>query len=328
VADISDEDARWASYLYVERDAQGREVLRNNEDIRNARELDRFERAETALRIRSLPRVSADADGLRAMHHHIFKNVYPWAGQLRTVNMGKADSDFLVASRIDTALANTFREPGLTDRLAQAPLPQAAEMLARVVSDINSVHPFREGNGRAMRAFVTAVARDSGWKFDETRIEAKGIEAKEWNRGSIESFNDPRSIDRLAATIEKAIVGRVARDDQRAFLETPANDRSVGSVTPAVTKDDPVKTFSDAAIALRDARIGGQIGQELFEQAVDHVLSLRRAAIGSVPEDHRERIAEISAALVSKTLGLSVEEIAQADTEVQATRQKPNGMRH
>jgi cell filamentation protein len=317
---MSDQDARWASYLYVEQDAQGREVLRNNEDIRDARELDRFERAETALRMRDLPRVSADADGLRAMHHHIFKNVYPWAGQLRTVNMGKADSDFLVASRIDTGLANTFRQPALADRLAQAPLPQAAEMLARVVGDINIVHPFREGNGRAMRAFLTAVARDAGWKFDETKIEAK-----EWNRGSIESFNDPENIDRLAATIEKAIVGRVARDDRRAFLEPPANDRSVGSVMPAGARDDPVKTFSDAALALRDARVSGQIGEELFEQAVDHVLSLRRAAIGSVPEDHREKVAEISAALVSKTLGLSVEEIVQADTEVQATRKMSTG---
>jgi cell filamentation protein len=318
---MSDEDARWASYLYAERDAQGRELLRNNEDIRDARELDRFERAETALRMRNLPRVSADADGLRAMHHHIFKNVYPWAGQLRAVNMGKADSDFLVASRIDTGLAHTFREPGLTDRLAQAPLPQAAEMLARVVSDINFVHPFREGNGRAMRAFVTAVARDAGWKFDETKIEAK-----EWHQGSIESFNDPQNFDRLAATIEKAIVGRVAREDQRPFAEPPVNDRSVGRVMPAVAKDDPVKTFSDAALALRDARVGGQIGEEMFEQAVDHVLTLRRAAIESVPEDRREKVAEISAALVSKTLGLSVEEIAQADTEAQASHQK-SGMR-
>jgi cell filamentation protein len=320
---MSEEGARWASYLYAERDAQGREVLRNNKDIRDAGQLDRFERQETAAQGADLPRVAADADGLRAMHHHIFKNVYPWAGQLRAVNVGKADSDFLVASRIDTGLANTFREPGLTDRLAQAPLPQAAEMLARVVSDINFVHTFREGNGRAMRAFVTAVTRDAGWKFDETKIEAK-----QWNQGSIESFDDPQNIDRLASTIEKAIVGRVAREDQRPLAEPPVNDRSVGRVMPAVAKDDPVKAFSDSALALRDARVGGQIGEELFEQAVDHILSLRRAALESVPEDCRERVAEISAALVSKTLGLSVEEIAQADTEAQATRQKPKGMRH
>jgi cell filamentation protein len=320
---MSEEDARWASYLYAERDAQGREVLRNNKDIRDARQLDRFERQETAAQGADLPRVSADADGLRAMHHHIFKNVYPWAGQLRTVNMGKADSDFLVASRIDAGLAYTFRQPALTDRLAQAPLPQAADMLARVVSDINFVHPFREGNGRAMRAFVTAVARDAGWKFDKTKIDAK-----EWNQGSIESFNDPKDIDRLASTIEKAIVGRVAREDRRPFAEPPANDRSVGRVMPAVAKDDPIKTFSDAALALRNARVNRQIGEELFEQAVDQVLALRRAAIESVPEDRREKVAEISAALVSKTLGLSVEEIAHADTEAQAARQKPSGMRH
>jgi hypothetical protein len=164
---------------------------------------------------------------------------------------------------------------------------------------------------------VSAVARDAGWKFDETKIEAK-----EWNQGSIESFNNRENIDRLAATIEKAIVGRVARDDRRAILDPPASDRNVGRARPKIAKDDPVKTFSDAALALRDARVGGQIGEELFEQAVDHVLSLRRAAIGSVPEDHRRRIAEISAALLSKTLSLSVEEIAQADTEAQATRNK------
>jgi hypothetical protein len=83
---MSDEDARWASYFYVERDALDREALRNNEDIRDARELNRFERAETAF-----------------MHHHIFKNVHRLARQARTVNMGKADSDFLVSNGVEKA---------------------------------------------------------------------------------------------------------------------------------------------------------------------------------------------------------------------------------
>lgn len=149
-------------------DAKGREVLRNLAGIRDADRLEKFERLETTKLGRDLPRVTADADGLRAMHHRLFKTVYAWAGQFRVVNMVKSGSQFIVASRIDTALAFAFRETDLTARLLHFSKPEAAKKLAQAVSDVNFVHPFREGNGRAVRAFVTAIAREAGWRFSLT----------------------------------------------------------------------------------------------------------------------------------------------------------------
>ena len=40
-----------------------------------------------------------------------------------------------------------------------------AERMAYYLSEVNAIHPFREGNGRATRLFFEAFARTNGWKL-------------------------------------------------------------------------------------------------------------------------------------------------------------------
>ena len=88
---VGDHEARWNAYLLT----PGSAVLRNRvgattiEDLRSAEnDLLEFRLAE----LRSRPRLIArthDLTHLRRLHHHLFQDVYEWAGALRTVGLGK-----------------------------------------------------------------------------------------------------------------------------------------------------------------------------------------------------------------------------------------------
>ena len=73
----------------------GTSVLKNIPGIRNQAELDRFETAITAQRGEEpLPLGRFGVSHYRAIHHHLFQDVYPWAGRLRTLRIAKGESVF------------------------------------------------------------------------------------------------------------------------------------------------------------------------------------------------------------------------------------------
>lgn len=119
----------------------------------------------TAVRLAQLRRVPLpggyDLTHLQAFHGHVFGDVYPWAGELRTVSIGRGRPfcrpedipDF--AEEIFTALA----AEAYLRHLARA---EFVDRLTELLDDVNALHPFREGNGRAQRAFLAQLARDAG----------------------------------------------------------------------------------------------------------------------------------------------------------------------
>jgi len=140
-------------------------VLRNRLGITDAGELATAEADFTSVRIAQLNRGhlpgSYDLSHLQALHRHIFGDVYDWAGELRTVAIGRGTAfcrpEHLVgdAEELFAWLARTGHLTGL-DREA------VADGLTELLSDLNALHPFRDGNGRTQRAFVAQLARDAG----------------------------------------------------------------------------------------------------------------------------------------------------------------------
>ena len=78
----------------------------------------------------------------------------------------------------------------------------AEEFAARAadhISELNAIHPFREGNGRTQRAFLFMLGRQAGHEVDMTRIDPRA-----WNDASRDSFRtgDSRSLrDIIAAAV-------------------------------------------------------------------------------------------------------------------------------
>lgn len=68
---------------------------------------------------------------------------------------------------LDDVLSGLAAEEHLRGR----PFRPFVERLAHYLAEVNAVHPFREGNGRAQRAFFGQLARDAGWRIAWERMD-------------------------------------------------------------------------------------------------------------------------------------------------------------
>jgi cell filamentation protein len=85
----------------------GTSVLRNRLGTTDPDYLDKQERALVVLRMRgNIPGGSFDLTHLRAIHRHLFQDVYDWAGELRTVEISKGRQQFQFRKFIETGMAN------------------------------------------------------------------------------------------------------------------------------------------------------------------------------------------------------------------------------
>lgn len=146
-------------------------------------DLDRIERLHTSNRgLEPIPRGSFDLAHLRAIHRHLFQDVYEWAGELRTVEISKGRQQFQFRKFIATGMADVHGRlvrSRFLKGLAAAPFAQAA---AVIVGDINYIHPFREGNGRTQLQYLKQLAEQAGHRLDLARIDGS-----RWLEASIAS---------------------------------------------------------------------------------------------------------------------------------------------
>jgi cell filamentation protein, protein adenylyltransferase len=105
---------------------------------------------------------SYDLSHLREIHKRIFGDVCEWAGQIRTVTIAKG-AVFCLPQYIGSSATIIFREPHDENCLRGLRRDAFIGRLAYYLGEVNALHPFREGNGRAQRAFFGQLARDAGF---------------------------------------------------------------------------------------------------------------------------------------------------------------------
>lgn len=95
---------------------------------------------------------------LQAVHKALFGSLYEWAGELRTVELSKGHTRFAHVPYIADSARRLFRELHSENLLRDLGEARFIERPAYYYSEINVLHPFREGNGRTQRAFFTLLA--------------------------------------------------------------------------------------------------------------------------------------------------------------------------
>lgn len=180
----------------------GAEVLINKEGLKDAERLSAFERDLSSVRSIHIPAsFPITPEGYRAIHRHIFQDVYDWAGQYRSVAIAKGDLFALppyIESEMERRFALIHRERDLKGFSAERFAVRAAEHIC----EINAIHPFREGNGRTQRLFLKALARQAG---HDLRIDR--MDKEQWMRASIESFRR-QDYASMTACIRSALAGQ------------------------------------------------------------------------------------------------------------------------
>ncbi len=156
-------------------------VLYNKLGLRSTAALEAAEREIThaALILLDEPPVSASYDlpHLREIHKRIFGDIYQWAGQIRTVAIAKS-AMFCLPQYTASSAAVIFRELHDEDCLRGLDRGMFAGRLAHYLGEVNALHPFREGNGRAQRAFFGQLARDAGFTLTWQHLDpVRNVEA-------------------------------------------------------------------------------------------------------------------------------------------------------
>lgn len=168
----------------------GTRVLRNIPGIRDDATLRDFEYEQTKLRIEELREKpiagTFDLEHLKAIHAHVFQDVYDWAGKVRTVNISKNGDAFAQPAFIDNVGKQLGAAIAKENNLQGLEKPQFVERLALYYSDWNALHPFREGNGRTTRELIGQIARAAGYELDQTRIDNS---KDQWNDAARRSFH-------------------------------------------------------------------------------------------------------------------------------------------
>lgn len=162
----------------------GTRILKNIPDIRDEAALRRFEAAITAQRSdEPFPAGRLSIRHYRAVHRHLFQDVYGWAGQFRTVRLSKGDSMFCYPEHIAGEMRRLFAALKDGQYLRGLSAGEFARAAAHFLAELNAIHPFREGNGRAQLSFLSIVADRAGHPLNFAQLDPEAFLA-----AMIESF--------------------------------------------------------------------------------------------------------------------------------------------
>ena len=157
----------------------GTDVLRNKAEITNAEDLDAYEGELSTLRsIEILENPVAgqfDLAHLKRIHLALFQDVYDWAGKIRTVDISRGNSRFANVRFIESAANDIFNNLARENWLKGLDADALSKRLAHYLSEINALHPFREGNGRVQRIFISQLSQSAGYQLDYSDLEQEQI---------------------------------------------------------------------------------------------------------------------------------------------------------
>ena len=195
--EVGSETTRWEGYFDPTTwdPTTGGHILRNRRGATTWAQLRTIEdaafgmRAPT-LRAYGLPR-TYDLEGLQAIHRHLFQDVYDWAGEVRTIGMVKG-APFVDVKDIPDLMGVVAEGARSHNYLRDLPDERAPEAFAALYNAINNAHPFREGNGRTQREFLTALAAESGRTIDWQSVHGRvnDFASEEARLGDMRFLND------------------------------------------------------------------------------------------------------------------------------------------
>ncbi|MGL4488166.1 MAG: Fic/DOC family protein [Rhizobiaceae bacterium] len=149
-------------------------VLRNKAGIQSLKDLEAFELEMVVTRSKEIwPSGQLDTSHYLMLHRHLFQDVYDWAGTLRTIRIGKDGVWFCYPEYIEQEMFALFGWLNSENYFQFASSNEFAGKAARFMSELNAIHPFREGNGRTQMSFSALLVDNAELPFNTLELEPK-----------------------------------------------------------------------------------------------------------------------------------------------------------
>jgi len=136
----------------------GTGVLRNKLGITDPAVLSRAATDSTALRLAELHaspvRGGFDSTHLQAIHHHIYQDLYDWAGELRPIDAGNVP-----ASQVEKSLNGVLDQLSRENHLKGLSAEEWAHSASAYIYELGTIQPFLAGNEIALQEFAVELAR-------------------------------------------------------------------------------------------------------------------------------------------------------------------------
>ena len=145
----------------------GTTVLINKFDIREEGKLNEVEGVLTSARyaewLRAPKAKTFDFDHYKAIHRFLFSDLYDWAGEVRTVNISKKGTQFAPVEQIESQAMQIFEQLKTQNFFKGLSRNEFVDEIVDFYCVTNFLHPFREGNGRTQRVFLTQLIRNASY---------------------------------------------------------------------------------------------------------------------------------------------------------------------
>lgn len=155
-------------------------TLKNKLGITDYNELNRAEKNiiyTKLLNVSQVERNEFDTNYLKALHKHLFEDIFEWAGEFRTVPIYKTEVvipglslDYTAPKKIEKELKAIIEKMNDTKWDEMASLDEKSMTFTKYLSVLWKIHPFRDGNTRTTLAFGDQFAREHGFSLNFTGL--------------------------------------------------------------------------------------------------------------------------------------------------------------
>lgn len=182
-------EARNSIYCYP-----GSDVLINKLNIKDNQLLSEAERKIVLTKSYELRKNSQignfDLDHFLKIHEFLFEDIYPFAGKFRNENIAKGYFSFAEWQYIEPEIKRLFDKLKAENYLQGKSREELVKGLAYYLSELNVLHPFREGNGRTIREFIRELAFFNGYVLD-----LQNTTSDELLKASVDSIADTKELE-------------------------------------------------------------------------------------------------------------------------------------
>lgn len=154
---------------------EGTTCLINKLGITDETKLKEFEGAVTFAKASELElnpiSYTFDVEHYKLIHKYLFEDIYDWAGEYRTVNISKKGTKFASADQISDLMNACFMRLKDNDYFQNESFDEFVDNIVDFYCVTNMIHPFREGNGRTQRLFISQLIRFNNYDIDFSSID-------------------------------------------------------------------------------------------------------------------------------------------------------------
>lgn len=158
---------------------QGTNVLKNRFGLRDSKKLKEVEADISTIRQNDLLsdpiQGNFTANHLCRIHRYLLGDIYPFAGHFRREDIMKGNTRFLAHQDIKPKLTKLLEDLKGEDHLKGLDFESLIDRSAYYFAELNYIHPFREGNGRATREFMRQLYMLNGCEVDWTAAPTEGL---------------------------------------------------------------------------------------------------------------------------------------------------------